>query len=106
MSIEKTIDRFERNLDSKRPVITKILCSAIAYGVGQSVTFFVLGYIFYIAGWLRDDYDEDFGNVFKALFSLMWAAFGAGFAAQLAGDTVAAQNAAANIYEFNARKDA
>lgn len=104
-TIEKTIEIFEKNLDKKRPVIKIIIYQSLAYGVGQSMTFFVLAYIFYMAGILRDKYDEGFSNVFQALFSLMWAAFGAGFAAQLAGDTKTAQTAAANIYEFCARPD-
>jgi len=104
-TIDKTLERFEKNLDKKRPVIGKILVSALAYGFGQSVTYFVLAYLFYIAAWLRDNYDEDFGSVFKGLFCLIFSAFGAGFAAQLAGDTGAAQDAAANIYKFCDRPD-
>lgn len=81
-TMEATLERFNTNLMKKRPIFKKLLVVSTTYGFGQSMTFYVMAYIFYMAGVVRDTYDEDFDKVFKALFCLMFAAFGAGFAAQ------------------------
>ena len=104
-TMENTLERFDSNMQQKYPVFKKILITSSIYGFGQGMVFYVMAYVFYMAGVIRDTYDESFDQIFKALFCLMWACFGAGFTATLAGDTVTANKAAVDIYEFCDRKD-
>lgn len=98
--ITKTLERFQANIDRNKPVMSKLFIESLTFGIGQSMVFFIMAYVFFIGAFLRDEYNEDFKDIFRSLFALMWAAYGAGFTAQLAGDTSKAKEASINTYEF------
>jgi ATP-binding cassette subfamily B (MDR/TAP) protein 1 len=104
-TLENTLGIFKNALDANMPTPGSILCSAISFGVGQSMTFFVLGYAFYIGAYLRENHGLAAVDLFKVLFCLIWGAFGMAMNAALAGDVGKSNEAAARIYRFVEWKD-
>jgi len=104
-TLQETLEKFQENLEKKKIIYSRLILSSFSFGFGQSMQFFTLAYMFYMAAIIRDKYDEDFSSVFKSLFTLYIASFGYGLMCQGTKDAVAVDNAVINIYEFCDRKD-
>jgi ATP-binding cassette subfamily B (MDR/TAP) protein 1 len=104
-TLQNTLGMYKNALDANMPTAGSILCSAVSFGIGQSMTFFVLAYAFYIGAILREKHGLAAVDLFKVLFCLIWGAFGMAMNAAMAGDVGKSNESAARIYRFVEWKD-
>jgi ATP-binding cassette subfamily B (MDR/TAP) protein 1 len=104
-TLQNTLGMYKNALDANMPTTGSVWCSGISFGIGQSMTFFVLAYAFYIGAVLRENHGLASVDLFKVLFCLIYGAFGMAMNSALAGDVVKSQQSAARIYRFLESKD-
>ena len=99
-TLQNTLGMYKKALDANMPTAGSILCSAVSFGVGQSITFFVMAYAFYIGAIFREEHGLAAVDMFKVIFCGYWGAFGMSENAQLSEDVEKSNESAARIYRF------
>jgi hypothetical protein len=99
-TIQNTLEIYKKALDANMPNARSILCSAVSFGVGQSMLFFVAAYAFQIGAVFRENHGLAILDLLKVVFCLMWGAIGMATNAELAGDVGKSNESGARIYRF------
>jgi ATP-binding cassette subfamily B (MDR/TAP) protein 1 len=99
-TMDVQMERFDKLLREKQPTNGLMFTEAIFYGVGQSILFFVIGFLYYVGALFMRDNGLSFGDFNKALLTLVFAGMAMGQASQFAGDSVQAGLSCVHIYSF------
>jgi ATP-binding cassette subfamily B (MDR/TAP) protein 1 len=99
-TLQNTLGMYKKALDANMPTAGRILYSAVSFGVGESLTFFITAYSFYIGAVFREKHGLAAVDLSKVLSGILLSAFGMATNLTMAGDLGKSSESAGRIYRF------